>query len=491
MRFLIDTNVLISSEPTRVSDVEVATETSLEVARLAAGAHQLLLHPNAVREVEQDRDVERRAIRLRTIGRYGVLESPPAIQSQLIKQLGDVDPMSHHHHDHELLAAVYGDAVNGLITQDDGIHRKARRLRIEARVLSVQDAVGLFRTLANQRPDFVPSTQWRPLYTVPLKDSFFDSLRTEYGKFDEWYRSSARDGRNCWTVDGPSGEIAGICIVKPGDDEWRIGGNVAKVSTFKVAEQFKGNRYGELLLKALFGLAAKDRWDATWITAFPHHGELVSLLDAFGFRQIGESTEGEVVLAKRFSASDRWFVPHSPLEYHIAFGPPAVQPSSLQTFLVPIQPRFHAGLSPDAPSRQPRLAGLPPPSSPYGNALRKAYVCHAPIRSILPGATLLFYRSHDEQAVTAVGVVEDTLVSPEWEVVLTFVSSRTVYSVEDIKQMTRSRPVLAILFRQDRFVDPPMELDELMEAGVVRGAPQTVGCARPEGFEWLLGRINA
>jgi len=93
--------------------------------------------------------------------------------------------------------------------------------------------------------------------------------------------------------------------------------------------------------------------------------------------------------------------------------------------------------------------------------------------------------------VTAVGVVEDILVSPDWESVLTFVGSRTVYSSQDIKEMTRTRPVLAILFRQDRFVDPPMELHELIEAGVVRGAPQTVGSASPEGFEWLLGRINA
>ena len=390
MRVLIDTNVLISSEPTQVSDLEQATTISLDLARLAAGSHQLLLHPHAVEEIARDKDKDRRAIRLQTMARYGVLESPPDIQPELVQEFGEVDRSSHDYHDHELLAAVYGDAVNSLITQDDGIHRKARRLRVESRVLSLQDAVGLFRTLAHQAPDFVPSTRWRPLHTVPFNADLFDSLRADYGGFDEWFRRSARDGRSCWTVDGPKSALAGICIVKPGDDEWHLGGSVAKVSTLKVAEQHKGNRYGELLLKALFGLAFKDGWDATWVSVFPKHGELLALLDAFGFRRIGTTQLGETVLAKRFSPAAGWNVPDTPLEHHIAFGPPAVQPRQSQTFMVPIQPRFHDGLFPDAPSRQPRLAGLPPPSSPYGNALRKAYLCHAPIRSILPGATLLF-----------------------------------------------------------------------------------------------------
>jgi len=40
---------------------------------------------------------------------------------------------------------------------------------------------------------------------------------------------------------------------------------------------------------------------------------------------------------------------------------------------------------------------------PFGNALRKAYLCHASTRRLEPGAPLLFYRSKDEKAVFVVG----------------------------------------------------------------------------------------
>lgn len=274
MRFLIDTNVLISSEPTRQGDVEAVTDTSLELARRASGDHQLLVHPTVSDEIANDPDDERRRLRQTVRQRYPTLEQPPPVQPEIFAALGSPPRGSHDWYDHQLLACVVGDAVHGLITQDGGIHRKARRLGIEDRVYTVADAVATLGQLSAQPPEFVPSVDRRPLHSISLADPFFDSLKADYPGFEEWYRNAARDGRDAFVVDGPKGQIAGLCILKGPDPEIGVGRRPAKVSTFKVAEEFKGSRYGELLLKVLFRTTA-GAFDVLWLTVFAKQAELI------------------------------------------------------------------------------------------------------------------------------------------------------------------------------------------------------------------------
>lgn len=485
MRFLIDTNVLISSEPGRQDQVEAVTRESLDLARLAAGDHRLMVHPTISDEIANDTDAERRRLRDLVRNRYPTLEHPPPVQPELVAALGAPARGSHDWFDHQLLACVVGNAVHGLITQDDGIHRKARRLAVSDRVHTIADAVAMLAQLSDEPPDFIPSVDRRPMHTLDLGDAFFDSLRQDYEGFDAWFRSAARDGREALVVDGPGGRIAGICVLKPGDDEVGLGGRVAKVSTLKVADEFKGSRYGELLLKALFRAVA-GRQDALWLTVFSKHTELIALIEAFGF-QHRDDRAGERRYVKRLvppaGARDQM----TPLQFHVAFGPPALIIEEGQTFITPIQPAFHASLFPDAPGEQMTL--LAP--RPHGNALRKAYLCRANIRSIRPGATLLFYRSGDLQAVTTVGVLESSLVATDPDEILEFVGTRTVYSADAVASMASQGSVLALLFRQDRFLEPPIALAELMGARAVSRAPQTTIAIHPEGIPWLTMRLGA
>jgi ribosomal protein S18 acetylase RimI-like enzyme len=487
MRFLIDTNVLISSEPTRNDQVEETTRLSLDLARLASGEHQLLVHPTVVEEIARDRDEDRRDFRLLALQRYPMLDRPPDRQPELIDALGDAAKGSHDWFDDLLLACVVGDAVHGLITQDERIHRKARKIGVGDRVLTVPDAVAMLSHLAAEPPDFIPSVDFRPIHSLDLKDHFFDSLREDY-PFDDWFRRVAREGREAFVVEGPLGEIAGICILKEDDDELRIGGRVAKISTLKVADEFKGNRYGELLLKALFRHAA-GRHDALWLTVFDRHLELIALLESFGFQHV-DDRNGERYYVKRLRPAGPPPADMDALEFHVTFGPPAVQLVEGQVFIIPIQPRYHRSLFPDAPDEQlPLLAPLP-----HGNALRKAYLCRANLRSAQPGATLLFYlfyRSEDRRAVTAIGVLERSLVSSDADEILRFVGSRTVYSADEVRAMAAQGSVLAMLFRQDRFLEPPIKIGDLMGARAVSCAPQTTIKIQTEAIPWLRKRLDA
>lgn len=487
MRFLIDTNVFISSEPGRQDQVDDVTRQSLELAQAVAGEHTLMVHPTVSDEIGNDRDEGRRMLRDLVRSRYPTLEAPPAVPQWMETELGAPNRGSHDWYDHQLLACVACDAVHGLITQDDRIHRKARRLHVEHRVHTVADALSMLGQLADRPPAFIPSVELRPMHSVDLTSSFFDSLRDDYGgeAFDQWFQDKARSGRKAYVIDGPSGLIAGICIVKAGDDEIGVGGRVAKVCTLKVSEADKGNRYGELLLKALFRDVAGVH-DALWVTVYPKQEALIALIESFGFFHHDDHA-GERRYAKRLTPLDGDRERLSPLEFHTTFGPPALAMTPDQTFIIPIEPTFHNSLFPDAPLQQ--LSLMSP--RPHGNALRKAYLCHANIRTAEPGATLLFYRSHDQHAVTTVGVLEQSLVSNDAAEILGFVGSRTVYSSEEVGKMAARGSVLAFLFRQDRFLEPPITVQELMGAHAVARAPQTTISIRPEGIPWLTNRLDA
>lgn len=485
LRFLIDTNVFISSEPSRLGDVETAAAASMALARAASGTHQLLVHPTVREEIANDADEGRRALRDLARGRYPELESPPAIPRDLEEALGKPADGTHDWYDHQLLACVTRNAVHGLITQDTAIHRKARRLGVADRVYTLADAVAMLERLAAQPVVFIPSVDDRPLHSINVDDPFFDSLKADYPPFERWFSDGARSGRRAWVVNGPSGSIAGLCILKGLDDAIGVGSSPGKVSTLKVADEFKGSRYGELLLKTVF-LAAHQRHDVIWLTVFEKHAALIALLKTFGFEKHDEDN-GEHRYVKRFVPEIGTADSLGSLDSHIRYGPPHLKVVPDQTFIVPIRPEFHISLFPDAPGQQQTLAG----PRPHGNALRKAYLCRANLRAAEPGATLLFYRSVDEHALTAAGTLEATLVSRDPTEIVQFVGSRTVYSTEEITVMARAGEVLTLLFRQDRFFKPFRSIRELQENGVVKRAPQTMIHVPREGIQWVKQVLDA
>lgn len=411
LRLLLDTNAFIPLAPVRRSDIEPKSASVAELAQLASRLEgHLLLHPESVRELEHDRDQERREVRDFRIRSLEQLPSPPPI-SRVEDVLGATTPGTNDWVDNHLLAAVMVNAVHYLITEDDGIHRKARRLGIEPeRVLRISSAVTLLRSLLNEPIDPPPDVRRRFVHELDRDDPLFYSLRKDYQGFDDWLDKSAREQRQGWTIE-PSGALAGLCLWKDGDDEYGLGGTVLKVSTLKVSELYQGNRFGDLLLKALFQHLHEHSYDHVWLTVFPKHEELIALLEEFGFAPIADQVTslGEHVMTKSLAPGpDR---PGDAFEFHRRYGPPALDLQLSPVFIVPIQPRYHSALFPDYEIvRNPyRQAMLPIPQRPFGNALRKAYLSRSQIRELPRGATIFFYRSEDVRGITAVGVVESTL----------------------------------------------------------------------------------
>jgi len=489
MKILIDTNVFIPLEPAGTARIHPGTSQATELARVVAEAKsQLYVHPAAREDIRRDRDLDRRSLRETMLRKYLCLPDPPPISAQIEAAAGPAQPGTNDWVDHCLLAALKADAVDFLVTEDHGLRRKAVRLGLGDRVASIAEAISIVRDLFDTTPPPPPAVRSVKAHVLGQSDPIFDSLRTDYAGFDVWLAKCKREHRQAWIVDVVgAGSLAGVCIVKPEDSVTFLPpGKALKICTLKVSENHNGFRFGELLLKAVFTYADENRYDWLYVTVLDHHSALIGFLEEFGFGDTGTRTErGELCFAKPMTFTEAERDRLDALRFNVRFGPFAANLRSAPTFVVPIQPRYHSVLFPEA-ERQPELfAGL----HPCGNSIRKAYLSLGPIRTITPGANLLFYRSEDKKHISVTGVVEATCVSSSPDEIARFVGKRTVYSFAKIAQLCR-RDVLAILFRQSRSVRNPMSLAELIERGVLSAAPQSIATLPEEVKPWLQARVQ-
>src|SRR5262249_42086617 len=142
--------------------------------------------------------------------------------------------------DHALLAAVAANAVTALITEDAGIHRKATRLGVAERVLTVQDALGQLATLLDRPTTPPPEARNVPMHSLDRDDPILDSLRADYAPaFDAWFARCAQQGRRAFVVPATERPLrcAGLCVLKGFDNEFGFGERAFKVSTLKVADE--------------------------------------------------------------------------------------------------------------------------------------------------------------------------------------------------------------------------------------------------------------
>jgi GNAT superfamily N-acetyltransferase/predicted RNA-binding protein with PUA-like domain len=488
MKILFDTNVLIPLEPTSSSDAEAGTPNAVELIRFSfSGKHQVYYHPATKRDIEQDRDGQRRDLRQILLSKYLELSHPPVVTKAMEAAVGTAAEGTNDWVDNQLLAAVAGNSVDILVTEDQDIFRKANRLELEDRVLSVKQAIAYIHDLFDKTPSPPPAIRNVKAHELEEDDPIFGSLRADYRDFNGWMAKCKREHRQAWVVDVLGAGYGALAIVKPEEKpDVQLRGKVLKVCTFKVSENHDGLKLGELLLKAVLEFATTNGYDWLYLTTHPKQAQLIGFMAAFGFEEAGtKASTGEVVLSKPLTFSLEEYYSLGPLAFHIRFGPLAFKKVVVPAFVVPILPRYHGMLFPEL---EPQVELLPG-RAPFGNSIRKAYLCHSKIRKIEPGSVLLFYRSREKPRVVTVGIAERTFVSGDPVKITQFVGKRTVYRFEEIEKMSNGQEVLAILFRQARRLAEPIALSELKEHGALTGAPQSIVTVRngsPNGWKGSL-----
>lgn len=483
MRLLLDTNILIPLEDSQIP----LRESLANFVRLSSQhGHQLVYHPATIDDIQRDANIDRRAKTLQRLKQYVCLEPRPACPWNTSGT--DQNDAA----DNEILYALHCDAVHALVTEDRGIHDKARSRELLGRVYTIQTAEDWLRRLHEPQTVVLPNIEEVELYslTPELPRPFFDSLRASYTGFDNWFRTKAREGRKAWVMRQSEGQLGALCVFAHQHREQitengrKLRGAGLKLCTFKVDAPVRGRKIGELFLKVAFRHATAHGLEEIFIHGDDQDHFLFGLLQDFGFSHIGMdpgSGGRDAVYLKEHPINPPAGL-LSPFAYLRQYFPHFRRDEAVKKFIVPIKPDYHDILFPDYPFSKNMQLGLFKSENQAGNAIKLAYLCHAQTNAISPGDVALFYRSGDHSAVTSLGVVESYETSSDESVVARRVKRRTVYSMEEIAAMVK-RPTKVMLFRLVRHFQQPMGLTWLKSHRVTKGAPQSIMQISTVAFE--------
>lgn len=486
MRFLLDTNILIPLE-----DSQLPLKPSLaNFVRLAnAHGHALIYHPASEDDIQQDADLGRRNQTLQRLTQYTRLDVRPACP------WNTPETSRNDAADNEILYALSLKAAHALVTEDRGIHDKARAKGLVEKVYTIQTAEDLLRRLHEKLLEQLPNIDDVPLYSLTplLGGHFFNSLRDGYGRFDAWFEEKAQEGRRAWVNWEHEGVLGGICVYAQQDNEaiteaLTLSGSALKLATFKVGETNRGRKVGELFLKMAFRYATNNRLENIFIHGdVEQHHFLFEMLEDFGFTRIGShpgsNGRDAVYLKPHPIAPPDDNLP--PFDYLCRYFPHFRHDADARKFIVPIKPEYHRILFPDYDSPCDRQMQLFRTPNTAGNAIKMAYLCHAQTKKINPGDIVLFFRSGDERALTTIGIAESYETIEDAAAIVARVKRRTVYSMDDIEQMA-IKPTRVMLFRLVRHLSNPLSQTWLEREDVLQGPAQSITNISHENFEKIL-----
>jgi ribosomal protein S18 acetylase RimI-like enzyme len=483
--YLIDTNVIIGLEDNQA--VQPAFADLLSTA--AKYKVDVLVHEAAKDDILRDRNTDRRNVSISKLKKFQILKKVRGLtEADLEREFGALG-RPNDIVDATLLDALHRGAADFLVTQDRGLHERARRHSPELgrRVLFVADAVQLLKITYEPIEAPVRYVEEVTANEIPLDNAIFDSLRQGYPEFNEWWKNKCvRERRPCWIVDDKG--LAGIIVRKDetgsNTDATLKAGKILKICTFKVSPEKRGVKLGELLLKKVFWFAQANNYDLVYVTTYADQVSLIDLLEFYGFTNTATKPDGELIYEKPFSSAKLTCPPGEcvfrldRLNY-----PRFVTSPNVRAFGVPILESYHDTLYPDLKNQdEPDLfdgLGLGGPRQP-GNTIRKVYLCRAQSNLGLPGSLLFFYKGKSSippsQAITAVGVFEDLQSAKSTKDLMLMTGGRSVYSEAQLAawKATDARPVKVINYLLAGYIEPAILIDELKAMRIIGGHPPSL-----------------
>lgn len=484
-KYLIDTNVIIGLEDNQT--VEPAFANLLSVA--ARHKVGIFVHEAAKDDIARDKDDGRRKISLSKVAKFQLLKKVRGLSGADLEGHFGRLPKPNDIVDATLLHALTIKACDFLVTEDKGLHERARRHSAELarRVLRVPDAVELLRTTFEPKRSPIRYVEETTANTIPLSDEIFNTLRADYAEFDSWWlESCVNKHRECWLVDDEDG-IAGLIVRKdetPDDtDATLTGSKILKICTFKVRAEKRGIKLGELLLKKVMWFAQRNNYDVAYLTTFPNQTALIELLEYYGFTHTAMKG-AELIYEKSFSRDKLLLGENEELfQKHRTNYPRFVSDPDVLAFGVPIREKYHDVLYPDLKSQRDlfELPGAGGGPKRPGNTIRKVYLCRAMSNLGRPGSLLFFYKGKSDhlpsQAFTAIGILEEVAIARSTNDLVQLAGGRSVYSEKALIEMdaTEKRPVKVINYLLTGYIDPPVGINQLKEMGIFgKHPPQSV-----------------
>lgn len=485
MRILLDTNIIVHREASKVYNQDIG----LLFNWLDKMHFEKCVHPVSIEEISTYKDADIVKTMKIKLDNYNVLKtiSPDSEQILLLRSN---DTTTNDVNDTSILNEVVNNRVNYLITEDKGIHRKAKILGVSDKVYKIDSFI---EKLVFENPDLsdykVLSVKKEYFGNINLKDEFFDSFKEDYTEFENWFNSKADKESYVCLVEDKVKAFLFLKVENAGENYNDITPifelkKRLKIGTFKVTST--GYKLGERFLKVIFDNALANNVDEIYVTIFDKREEqqrLASLLEEWGFKKWGSKTTEngiENVFVRDFSK----LVSENPRECF-----PYVDRNS-RVFINPIWPDYHTELFPDSilnnESPQDYVE-----NEPHRNALKKVYISRSHTRNLKSGDIILFYRTGGKYAgvISTIGVVENVIlnISSEEEFVR-LCRKRSVFDDNELKKWWNhnpyklpshkiNRPFIVNFLYIDSFPKPKINLERLIELGIIKSINDV-----PRGF---------
>ena len=491
MRALLDTNIIIHRENTRV--------TNYSIGHLFRWLDKLkydkVIHPYSIAEIKKYRNPETQEALLVKLDSYDVIKTIKDPDPCFLKLIGIPEKSENDRIDDCLLFEVYSNRVNILITEDRRLIQKAIKLGLNDRVFSINAFIS---KATAENPSLIEYKELAVRKTyfgkIDLNDSFFDSFRSTYPDFNKWFaRKCDEEAYICYN---DAKKILGFLYIKTeGVDE-----NYSdidppfkpmrrlKVGTFKV--ESTGFRLGERFVKIIFDNALKRNVDEIYVTLYTNREELsalAALLERWGFIEYGKKGKEEKVLVKRMKKFD----PN--ISFHKNF--PNIR-YNCNKYILPIYPQYHTSLLPDSKLNNEKIDFLGEEAHRY--ALQKVYISGANENGAKPGDLILFYRIGPDgsnkkytSVVTTVGMVDEIISNiHSEEELLSLCQNRSVFSTEDLKKFwcdnRNNLKVLKFIFVKS--LSKRLTLSDLWEHYIVPApnGPRPFMRLSDDQYDWIM-----
>ncbi len=485
MRILIDTNILIQLEDNKVIDDQFALFYQFAISNKC----DIYYHPACLRDIKKDKDEERQKITLSKLSKYTKMPDPATPSAEFTQQVGQ--KKENDEIDNAQLFQVYKEYVDYFITEDNGIHTKAGKNNLGNRVLSITNGLKLLQekyTLIIPQHPLLQECSIREIENE-LTDVFFDSLRGSYNGFDAWFMKCARENRRCYLL-RVDGNIAAILIFhrekKADHDLPNVNDDAMKMCTFKVAETAFGYRLGELFLNKMFEMCIKAQINHLYLTVFPHHTQLIDLLEKYGFTKYefkNKHGNDELRMIKSLIKAEYKSTPQA-----VKAHPFYTDGEAINKFVIPIDPKFYETLFKDGSFRSPSLFddtehGL---NEIEGNTISKAYLCKSKRLSMKEGDLLLFYGSKNIGSIEPVGILDKVVYTKDINEIKNLVKRKTVYKDADLEEMTKSkREITVLVFRLVCYLPKPIKFAAIKELPSCSNNFQTITTLTHDDYNHL------
>ena len=462
-KILLDTNMMIYLLDDHILDEKISKLTKI---LYDSDKYIIAVHPKTIIEANKIKDKNKKDIFISKLEVYKIIDNPPRVTEDFNNQVGcknENDLI-----DNEMLYAVVRNCVSYFITNDKGLLKKAELLKLNDRVLSIDDAIEKFRKeekIVIETPVFIKKEF---LYNMDLNDSFFDSLRFDYKGFDDWFIKKQRKEEMAYVTMTGDNKVTAFLMLKEEDENEDYSafekpfspGKRIKVSTFKVNDT--GKKIGECFIKIMVNEALQKNVNEIYVTTFEKQESLIYLLKQYGFKlytykrtiKSDDTIEREAIYVKNMKDKSQY---------------PYVQIKNQGIYVFPVIPKYHKLLFEDAEGQYQITINDIQGKNTSANAIKKAFISNAKIKKIKPGDIVLFYASHDKKAITTLGVVETTWNEFEsQEEIFNMVRKRTAYDKEELMRVTKLDS-LVIMFKHHITFKNPITYNFLYNNGIVNG----------------------